>query len=395
MLLHAAPTTHRIALLAGQAAALEPWLGKFTAADLTEWLADELGDSRALDAWIPRGPIRSRALALDPVLHVISGNTPHGGFQSLFRGLLLGGRQRVKLPSAGLPPLEAWIAALPAELAARVETSHTLPDAWRDSAAAVIFGDGETLDFFRNWCPPEMRRIEYGPKLSAAILFAEPDAATLDALAGDILRHDQRGCLSVQNVLVDADVIDARAFAASLAAALDRGRAEFPRPAESLSDAGRIRNFREVVRYQSANGLPVELWESETSTAWTVVHDATPDGPLLTPTPGGGTVIVRPFSSGWDLQSQPVRHSSQSDGGSVAGTSCPRPSLTPEALDTESAFLSTLVAHPFDDPNTLARLEALSPPRICAPGMAQFPSLFWTHDGTRPLAALVRWRDLG
>ena len=41
------------------------------------------------------------------------------------------------------------------------------------------------------------------------------------------------------------------------------------------------------------------------------------------------------------------------------------------------------------------RLDALAPPRICAPGMAQFPGLFWSHDGTRPLAALVRWRDLG
>lgn len=366
--------------------ALEPWLGPFTAADLEAWLVDQLGDARALDAWVPRGGIRSRAVAVEPVLHIISGNTPHAGFQSLFRGLLLGGRQRVKLPSVGLPEFEAWIASLPAELASRVETSHTLPDAWRDSPVAVIFGDGETLNFFRGWCPPETRRIEHGPKISAAILFAEPEAETLDALVGDILRHDQRGCLSVQNVIIDASAIDARAFAASLASALDRARESFPRSVPTLSDSGRIRNFRETLRYRTANGEPIDLWESENSTSWTVVLDAT-DGPLLTTTPGGGTVVVRVIDArSWDLQSQSVA--------SPAGRDCPQP-LTPETLGPEHAFLSTIVAHPFDDPATLARLEPLAPPRICAPGTAQFPGLFWSHDGTRPLAELVRWRDLG
>lgn len=375
------PTTNqRIALFAGQAAALEPWLGRFTAADLEAWVADQLGDACALDAWIPRGGIRSRAVAVEPVLHIISGNTPHAGFQSLFRALLLGGRQRVKLPSAGLPPLEEWIASLPAELSALVETSHTLPEAWRDSPVAVIFGDGETLDFFRDWCPPATRRIEYGPKISAAILFAEPDEATLDALAGDILRHDQRGCLSVQNVLVDADTIDARAFAAALAATLDRAREIFLRPEFTISDSGRIRNFREILRYRAANGEPIALWESANSTSWTVVLDST-DAPLLAPTPGGGTVFVRQFSGDTEDES--------------CGRDARATPLTASALGPEFAFLSTLVAHPFDDPATLARLDAIGPPRICAPGMAQFPGLFWCHDGNRPLAALVRWRDLG
>ncbi len=361
-------TCARIALLTDQADALEPWTGPFTAADLEAWLVDQLGDARALDAWIARGGIRSRAVALDPVLHVISGNTPHAGFQSLLRGLLLGAMQRVKLPTAGLPPLESWIAALPAGLAALVETSRTLPDAWRDPAAAVIFGGGETLDFFRHWCPPETRRIEYGPKTSAAVLFAEPDARILDDLAGDILRHDQRGCLSVQNILCDATAINARHLAIALAAALERARATHPRPAPALSSSGAIRNFREIHRYRAANGEAFELHESAGSTSWTVVLDATGEPPLLTPTPAGGTVIVRPFAP-----------------------EC----LTAAALGPEHGFLSTVVAHPFDDPRTVARLDPLSPPRVCAPGAAQFPGLFWSHDGTRPLAALVRWRDLG
>ena len=370
--------TERIALLSAQAVALEPWLGKFTAMDLTDWISDQLGDAHALDRWIPRGGIRSRAVALSPVLHIISGNTPHPGFQSLFRGLLLGGHQRVKLPSAGLPALEDWIANLPTKLASRVEISRALPVAWRDSPVAVIFGDGATLAFFRDWCPPETHRIEHGPKISAAILFAEPDAATLDALAGDILRHDQRGCLSVQNVIVDAGTIDARAFAAALASALDRARDTFPRPEPTLSDAGGIRNFREILRYRAANDGSVALWESANSTSWTVVLDATGNPPLLTPTPGGGTVVVRAFNArGRDIQS------------------CPRQPLTPEMLGPELEFLSTIVAHPFDDPESIRRLARLAPPRICAPGMAQFPGLFWSHDGTRPLAGLVRWRDLG
>lgn len=389
-------TIQRIALLAGQAAALEPWLGHFTATDLEAWVADQLGDACALDAWIPRGDIRSRAVVMEPVMHIISGNTPHAGFQSLFRGLLLGGRQRVKLPSAGLPPLEDWIANLPADLADLVETTHTLPESWRDSPVVVIFGDGETLDFFRDWCSPTIRRIEYGPKISAAIFFADPDAATLDALAGDILRHDQRGCLSVQNILVDASTIDARAFAAALAATLDRARETFPRPEFTLSDSGRIRNFREILRYRAANGDPIQLWESANSTSWTVVLDAT-DAPLLTPTPGGGTVFVRAFSGDAEDARSAISRGRDLQFPSVAGPAgwdWPPP-LTASNLGPELAFLSTLVAHPFDDPAILARLDALAPPRICAPGMAQFPGLFWSHDGIRPLAALVRWRDLG
>jgi len=360
-------TEDRIALLVAQADVLEPWLGAFTAADLRGWLADQLGDARALDEWVRRGGIHSRAVALSPVLHVISGNTPHAGFQSLFRGLLVGGRQRVKLPSAGLPPVEAWIESLPPALGARIETSHTLPDAWRDSPVAVVFGDGETVDFFRGWCPPATRLIAHGPKISAAVLFARPDEATLARLAEDILRHDQRGCLSVQNVLCDADAVDARGLAGDLARALERAREDFPRPAFTLSDSGRISNFRETFRYRAANGEPIVLWESRESMSWTVVLDATPEAPLLTPTPGGGTVIVRPFSG----------------------------NPTPESLGPESSFLSTVVVHPFRDAAAITRLESIAPPRVCAPGMAQFAGLFWSHDGMRPLAELVRWRDLG
>lgn len=369
------PTDRRIELLAAEAADLEPWLGPFNAADLSAWLADQLGDARALDTWIARGGIHSRAVALDPVLHIISGNTPHAGFQSLFRGLLLGGRQRVKLPSAGLSVLEAWISGLPAELAALVETSRILPDSWRDSPATVVFGGDETITFFRDWCGPETKLLEHGPKISAAMLFAEPDVEILGALAADILREDQRGCLSVQNILCDASVINVRAFAQNLASSLESARESFPCPQRELSDSGRIRNFRESHRYRAANGAPIALFESAGSTSWTVVLDATSGGPLLTSTPGGGTVIIRPIDG----------HPSASS---------PR-SLTIGNLGPEAAFLSTIVAHPFDDPEIISRLDLLGAPRICAPGMAQFPRLFWSHDGTRPLAELVRWRDLG
>lgn len=364
----ATATPARIHLLAAQADALAPWIGKFTTAELDAWLHDQLGAANALDAWITRGGILSRAVPLTPVLHIISGNTPHAGFQSLFRGLLLGGAQRVKLPANGLPELENWISNLPPPLAGLIETSHTLPQAWRDSPAAVIFGDAETIAFFRQWCSPDTRRIEHGPKLSAAILFTEPDESTLASLAGDILREDQRGCLSVQNILADAATIGVRQLAQRLADALAHARLAFPRPEPTLSDSGRIRNFREILRYRSANGEPITLIESPGNTTWTVVLDATPGAPLLTPTPGGGTVIIRPIA--------PAQ-------------------LTPAALGPDAAFLSTIVAHPFEDPATTAKLDALSPPRICAPGMAQFPTLFWSHDGTRPLADLVRWRDIG
>lgn len=350
----------RLKLLGGFQETLEPWLGTCDEATLRAWVEAELGDVRVLDQWLPHGTAQRRAVPCSPMLHVISGNTPHAAFQSIVRGLIVGAHNWLKLPSAGLPIVEAWLAALPPELSSHIEVRHDWRDDWNAPAAAVIFGGEATLSHFRQTLKAGTRIIEHGPKLSIAVVFSDADDAAAAAVCEDILRYEQRGCLSVQAVYV-AD--NARAFAQRLADAMAAHRQRTPRAeALTLSEAGTIANTRELLRFRQANGADIMLLESAASTAWTVVYDG---DPTLQPGPLNGFVRVHPLPAAID-----------------------RNSLGPEA-----ALLSSVAVHPFDAAS-VAKLDALAPPRICPLGSAQDPGLFWHHDGRPPLADLVTWRNV-
>lgn len=340
---------------------LVPWLGDFDADSLHALLETQLGAVDALDSWIPRGDTRAKAVPLSPLLHVISGNTPHSAFQSVARSLLVGSHNRVKLPSAGIPEFEAWAAMLPPELSELLEIRHDFPDEWRDSAGAVLFGQAATLETFRRLLPTGIPIIEHGPKLSIGVVF-DPDDHAAGLAARDILAFEQRGCLSLQAVYVAGGPIVARAFCERLATAMARHRAETERLPLTLSESGAIANARELVRFREANGDDTALWESTGDTGWTVVYQT---DPTLAPGPLNGYVTVHPLPSGGRLR---------------------------EALGPEAAYLSTVAIHPCED--ALAdRLEPLAAPRTCALGRSQQPPLFWHHDGRMPLADLVTWRD--
>jgi hypothetical protein len=355
-------TLRRIDALLTQAPKLEKWVGKWDRESLLEWLRLEIGDPTALDSWRQTGSVFSKPVVYSPILHVVSGNTPHAAFQSVFRSLVLGGHNWVKLPSSGLPEFEEWIAELPEELSVRVETRRDLPEAWLECEAAVIFGGAEAIDAYRKRLPGGIPRIEHGPKLSVAVIF-EPVEAAAAQVVEDILRHDQRGCLSIQAVFVEGGEAEILSFGGMLAKEMERYRSKNPRPIPSLSDSGAVSNAREIARFRAANGDGVQLWESKNSTAWTVVYDAHPQ---LAPGPLNGFVTLHPFPKTFDRST----------------------------LGSEADYISTVAIFPFNETNA-ARLESLAPPRICQTGQAQDPTIFWHHDGMRTLASLVRWRDLG
>lgn len=351
----------RIAALTACQSTLEPWIGPFEASALTGLLECQLGSAAALDSWITRGDTRCRAFPLSPLLHVVSGNTPHAAFQSVVRGLLIGSRNRVKLPSSGLPEFQHWIDSLPPLLGDLIEVRNDLPAPWLNSAGAVIFGNLSTLTSFRQLLPAGIRLIEHGPKLSIAVIFqADPRAAAL--LAQDILAHDQRGCLSVQAVYVEGGPAVAKNFANQLATVLENARAAQPRKPISLSESGAISNSRELARFRAANGADVTLWQSSVNTQWTVVYDL---DPILAPGPLNGFVTVHPL---------------------------PTEMLLRDALGPEICHLSTAAIYPFSDVHA-DQLSPLDIPRICPVGRSQQPPLFWHHDGRPPLADLVLWRD--
>jgi hypothetical protein len=337
--------TERIAFLVSQRGVLEKWVGEYDVTSLRKWLDAELGDSRRLEGWVDGSRVEPRG----PVLHVVSGNTEHAAFQSVFRAILVGCRSWVKVPSAGLPEFEEWAANVPS-----LDVRRELPEEWREPEVAVIYGGADTLLFFREWLSPETRIIPHGPKLSAAFVFAEREGLAKD-LAEDVMRYGQRGCLSVQMIYVKGDV---ESFCGRLAGALEK----WGKSSASLSEAGGVRNERELARFRITNGAKVKMWESEGSVEWTVIWDG--ENQELRAGPGSGFVRVAEMPQ----------------------------EISEKRLGPEIRFLSTAVVEPLSE---VGQLDGIAPPRICAAGKAQEPGIFWHPDGEMPLAGLVRWRDLG
>lgn len=345
-----------IAQLAAAAARFSEYLGEVRADDLRALLAAELGHPDILDGFQPHGAAMAQAFGPGTILHVISGNTPHAGLQSLLRGLLLRSHNLCKLPAAGLPALEAFRAALPPELAARVEFSGALPDEWLARADAIIvFGSDETVEMLRARSRPDQRFLAHGHRVSLGLILDDPALASIPAAARAVSLFDQQGCLSPQGFYVRGD---ARAYAEALAAEMARNSAE-PRPVEQ---AARLRAWREDFAFRAANDPDrLALWTSERSTAWTVAFDAAL--PEFTLSPLHRAVIVKPL-----------------------------PPDLPAALAAVRPHLSAIGLWPCNA-ETAAFARDLGASRLCPLDRMQFPPLTWHQDGALSLAALVRWID--
>ena len=327
---------------------------------LLELVRLELGHPEILDGFQPYGDLRSQALAPGTILHIVSGNTPEAGRQSLTRGLLLGSLNRVKIPSSGLPALEGFIDSLPPELRALVETSSTLTHDWLESADAVIvFGSDETVADLRRRMTSRQIFLPHGHKLSFAIVFADPDGDAAERAARDVSLFDQKGCLSPQNIYVAGD---ARAFAGGLATAMEAFNAHTPRGPVTTEEAAEIFHLRSAYRFRAANDPEVAMWECQDGTGWTVVYE---EETQFAPSCLNRFVFVKPL-----------------------------PVDFPDALRMVRPHLSAIALHPFDESNTAA-VAKLGASRLCPLGSAQSPSLFWHQDGGQSLAPLVRWIDAG
>ena len=352
--------------LAAAAAPFEEWLGKVRANDLLALVRAELGHEAILDDFQPHGPDghRARAVGRSPILHVVSGNTPHAGLQSLLRGLLVGAHNLCKLPASALvPEVAAFRAGLAPPLAARVELSERLPDVWLDRAeAVVVFGSDETILALHRRLRPDQAFIPHGHRVSFAVVLDDPGGASWAEAARAVSLFDQRGCLSPHLLYVRGD---ARAYAEGLAGEMDRFNRHTPRGALTAGESAALRAWRDDWRFRAANAPDrFALWLSAGSTAWTVFYDAVDSA--FAPSLLNRAVHVRPLPA--DLRA------------AVAGV---RP------------FLSTVGSWPAGraELEWLASLD-LGASRYCPLGAMQQPPLTWHQDGAPPLAALVRWIDL-
>lgn len=347
------------------AAAAEPFralLGPTSSGDLLAWVAAELGSAEALDRWIPHGDARTKALAPDKIVHVVSSNTPHAALQSLVGGLLLGSRNLVKLPQGGLVEVDEFLSRLPERLRSTVETAPALSESWLASADAVIvYGSDETIAALRARTPAGKIFIGHGHKASLGIVWDDPAFESCAGAARDASLFDQQGCLSPQVFYVRENRPGfARAYAEHLASAMDQFNRTHPRGPLTVEENADIANLRAAYRFRAAGDLRVALWEGGGHLDWTVIYE---EDAWFTASPLNRVIFVKPLPEDLSGAMGPaVDHV-----GAVGLWPC-----TQELAD---------------------RFAALRPSRFCPIGRLQDPPWTWHNGGLARLASLVKWVD--
>jgi hypothetical protein len=335
-----------------------PWLGELTVSSIGQWIELELG--ALLDTINPQvyGDHHCSAQALSPILHVVSGNTPHAAIQSLIRGILVGAKNRVKLPRQGLPELEHFVGLLPAEL--QPETSNALHPDWMEEAEAiVIFGSDETVEFFAKHVLPRQRLVAYGHRISLGLVWGSFEENVIEGAAHDVLVFDQLGCLSPQLYYIAGDSGE---FASRLAGRFGELFRSNSAVTEWTSEiAGTLRSCREEWKFRAATEPGIQVWESPESLDWLVIHDPNPD---LISNPLYRTIFVKPMPA--ELRS---------------------------VVFSIRRQISTIGIHPVN--SKFADLATqLGAQRVCPIGGMQKPAVTWHHDGSPTLASLVRFVDI-
>ena len=356
--------TREIAKHLAEAASHFPWMGTVTVDGLMGLVRAELGHEEALDRFLPYGDHHARALGPCMILHIISGNTPHAGIQSLIRGLLLGAFNWCKIPSSGLPEVAAFRERLPFELARRIIIAEELRGDWLDQADAVIvFGRDETVENFRKRVRADQRFLPHAHRLSFGVVFDDPEFRSVADAAKSASLYNQQGCLSPHLFYVDPKI--AREYAQRLAGAMEAFEKENPRGPVSLPEQSEIAALRKDFAFRAAmNSEPGEkpaLWESPDSTSWTVLFDPEPQ---FTASCLNRVIYVKPMPA---------------DG-------------LPAAVSRVYKHLSTVGIFPAT-PENAEKLVLTGASRICPIGEMQFPPLTWHHDAQPVLAPLVNWVD--
>jgi len=337
-------------------------LGPTTMDDLLAWLHAELGSSEALDLWVACGKAKTKAMAPETILHVVSGNTPHAALQSLIGGFLLGSRNLVKLPRGGLIEVDEFVSGLPDALRAKVESAEELPSDWLAQAnALIVYGSDETIARFRALASPSQVFIGHGHKASLGIVWDDPQFASCEGAARDASLFDQQGCLSPQVFYVrETRPGFAREYAENLASAMDRFNRSHPRGPLTVEEKAAIANLRAAYRFRAAGDLRVALWEGGSHMDWTVVYE---EDAWFPASPLHRVIFVKPL-----------------------------PDDFVKAIGPAAAHIGAVGLFPCTE-ELADRFMELHPSRFCPIGRMQDPPWTWHNGGVPRLASLVKWVD--
>ena len=164
----------------------------------------------------------------------------------------------------------------------------------------VAYGDDATISSLAR----ATKLFGFGSRVSAAVIIAralapsEIDPLT-DALARDVTRFEQLGCLSPHHIFVVTPSWDiARVFAHRLSVSLDRCSQSMPPAKIPLNDAAKIVSVRENARWRRIAGDAVQVWEAA-RLEWTVIFDP---AATFSVSPGFRTVFVSAARDWTDLR---------------------------------------------------------------------------------------------
>jgi hypothetical protein len=315
-------------------------------------------------------------------VHVAAGNLPNPAWMSLTLGLLTRSAQFMKCASGAscLPRLFAHsIYEADPKLGACLELAEwhggkldleSMLFAEADCVTAT--GSDESLAAIRSRVPENARFLGHGLRVSFGLvtreaLRQEAVAELVARVADDVIAWDQHGCLSPQAIYVEErGAVESDKFAGLLAAELMLRETAAPRGRISVVESAAIASRRSLYEALAAHRGDVKLWQSQNSTAWTVVFEHEVRFHF---SPLNRFVFVKPV---------------------------PDLAAVLQGVDELKGKVSTVALATSPD-----RFQELAPQlarwgvtRICRPGQMQHPPLTWRHDGRPALGDLVTWTDL-
>jgi len=372
---------------------LDGFFRQFTPENFQALLAQEFGDgTNAMDAERKQmGEPDSGHSTPGPrhfwqgphlLVHIAAGNIPNPSLMSITLGLLTRSAQFVKCASGAslLPRLFAHsIYEHDHKLGACLELAEwrggnavleTALFAEADSVTAT--GSDEMLAAVRGRLPAHVCFVGYGQRVSFGyvtrdILRDEMISDLVSRAADDVIAWDQNGCLSPHVIYVEErGQVESDKFASLLAAELMRRETIEPRETISIAASAHIASRRAIYETLAAHRGDVKLWQSQESTAWTVVfeHDV-----RFRFSPLNRFIFIKPV---------------------------PDVAAALQGLDEVHGKVSTVgLAASGEKMTSLARqFAAWGATRICPLGQMQNPPLTWRHDGRPALGDLVTWIDV-
>jgi hypothetical protein len=367
------------------AAGLDHFFSQVTGEQLEALILQDLGSVRRLDEFVANESERLQnrsSIARGPELlvHITGGLLPNAAWTSMILGLLVRCAQFVKCATGTsfLPRMFAHsLYSAHPKLGACLEIAE-----WKGGTAALenpLFAEAgcvtatasdETLLTLRRALPAHVRFIGYGHKLSLAYITRESLAQSeklVTALADDVSAWNQLGCLSPQAIYVESGgPVSSDQFAERLADALAAKESSEPRGAVPTEAAAAISTRRMAYQVRASADPSTKIWQSENSTAWTVVHDPALE---LQGSCGNRFVFVKPVEQvdQFFANLEPLRGK-----------------ISTAALATAKNRIEEL-GRRFADAGVT---------RVCPVGQMQVPRFSWRHDGRPALGELVTWTDL-